>query len=330
MGRITFVIFVVLFFPILSNAQELRGDILWVYSGSNSTIFLPGDIKEFDLLCEDVFSVKRDGRKLIIKPITDQPPTAPCGLRVEEGSGATTRNHTFKLYLIPPDGAGSMDIDKTYIDIRTLDKLRARVATLSTGNNDPKPAMQAETPAAYTEPQQSVSNTTDESIDLDGTKIKISQLNRQVQERLKAYYDNLQLLALENPPAPASAIIKRIMTFFNNNISRKVSIKNGNKPIVTKPIMEYLNRVSMLRYKNVKIESSNMEFVGKFEKNPDGTWWGVICFTQKFTANRENKKFVDETKKMARIQVKVTEMMKGGKMTNVVEVFIGDITMDEA
>ena len=333
--------------PFCSFSQELKGDIIWVNAATNATIKFPEDIISVDPGCAPgLYLLTITGNKLVVSPVAEKKPPS-CVIAVEEGEGKTTRHHTFTVYFQSDDA--DIDLHKSYVDIHNMDLLQKRISELESS----KPPTQEQTktapapvsapventqlavtppptappPALQARPEVGTPAGTDD-IDFGSTKVSRTQLNERVTRKLEVFRQNLEILGTHRGGVPSQKVIENIMKFFNNDQAVKVEVRNGNKAPVTKLILQYLNDFSHSPYSSVKVEYSQLKFIGQFEKNPDGTYRGIVSLEQTFTGMREGKpQYRDVTKKNVSITVRITDLVKDGETKQFIEVFLGDITL---
>lgn len=97
------------------------------------------------------------------------------------------------------------------------------------------------------------------------------------------------------------------------------------------PVREYLERLMRLNYSKVNIEWYKIEYVSDLERQPDGTYVGVITIFQKFSAYDKEGQLVyeDVTKKDITVYVKRKETQIAGKLIGFWDVLLGDIRVKE-
>jgi len=323
--------------PFHSFSQEIKGDIIWVNASTNATIKFPEDIISVEPGCAPgLYMMTPTGNKLVISPVADKRPPQ-CLIKVQEGDGKTSRRHTFTVYFQSDDA--DIDLEKSYIDVHNMDLLTQRVAKVDASkqglakadqvvNNTPVQTAAPAAPPVQTAPQQSDAGVPAgiDDIDFGGTKVTRAQLNERVTRKLDLFRQNLEILGTHR--APAQKVIDNIMTFFNNDQGVKVEVRSAGKAPVLKPILNYLNDFSHLPYSAVKIEYSQLQFIGQFQKNPDGTYRGVVCLEQRFIGMKEGKAaYMDVTKKNITITVRVSDLVKDGQTKQFIEVFLGNIAL---
>ncbi|MBC8488431.1 MAG: hypothetical protein H8D45_20580 [Bacteroidetes bacterium] len=96
-------------------------------------------------------------------------------------------------------------------------------------------------------------------------------------------------------------------------------------------VREYLERLMRLNYSKVDIEWYKIEYVSDLEKQPDGTYVGVITVFQKFSGYDKEGGLVyqDVTKKDITVYVKRKETQIGGRLIGFWDVMLGDIRVKE-
>lgn len=96
-------------------------------------------------------------------------------------------------------------------------------------------------------------------------------------------------------------------------------------------VREYLERLMRLNYSKVDIEWYKIEYVSDLERQPDGTYVGVITIFQKFSGYGKEGELVyqDVTKKDITVYVKRKETQIAGKLIGFWDVLLGDIRVKE-
>jgi len=134
----------------------------------------------------------------------------------------------------------------------------------------------------------------------------------------------------ETPFSEATRVIDRAEELFMEGSEIGVSslFKEG---INYYPIREYLERLMRLNYSKVDVEWYKIEYVSDLEKQPDGTYVGVITVFQKFSGYDKEGGLVyqDVTKKDITVYVKRKETQIAGKMIGFWDVLLGDIRVKE-
>lgn len=96
-------------------------------------------------------------------------------------------------------------------------------------------------------------------------------------------------------------------------------------------VRQYFNRLMRLNYDRVEIEWYNIQYVSDLQRQPDGTYVGVITVFQSFTAydKEGGQVYRDVTKKDITVYVKRKEMQVGGRVVGFWDVLLGDMRVKE-
>lgn len=96
-------------------------------------------------------------------------------------------------------------------------------------------------------------------------------------------------------------------------------------------VRQYFNRLMRLNYERVEIEWYNIQYVSDLQRQPDGTYVGVITIFQTFKAYDKEGGMVysDTTKKDITVYVKRKEMQVGGRVVGFWDVLLGDMRVKE-
>ncbi|MCD4694960.1 MAG: hypothetical protein K8S16_01870, partial [Bacteroidales bacterium] len=130
----------------------------------------------------------------------------------------------------------------------------------------------------------------------------------------------------ETPFSEANRVIDRAVELFMEESEVGVSslFREG---INYYPVREYLERLMRLNYNKVNVEWYKIEYVSDLERQPDGTYVGVITVFQKFSAYDKEGGLVyqDVTKKDITVYVKRKKTQIAGKLIGFWDVLLGDI-----
>jgi hypothetical protein len=96
-------------------------------------------------------------------------------------------------------------------------------------------------------------------------------------------------------------------------------------------VRKYFERLMRLNYSRVEIEWYNIEYVSDLQRQPDGTYVGVITIFQKFRGYDKEGRLIyqDTTKKDITVYVKRKETQIGGRLIGFWDVLLGDIRVKE-
>lgn len=127
----------------------------------------------------------------------------------------------------------------------------------------------------------------------------------------------------------ANRVIDRTLELFADNSQIGVS-SLYRKEVKYYPVRKYLNRLMALNYDKVNIKWYNIQYISDLEKQPDGTYVGVITIYQRFEGMQgDDLKYVDTTKKDITVYVKRKETQIGGRTIGFWDVLLGDIRVAE-
>ncbi len=96
-------------------------------------------------------------------------------------------------------------------------------------------------------------------------------------------------------------------------------------------VRKYFERLMRLNYSKVEIEWYKIDYVSDLQRQPDGTYVGVITVFQKFKGYNKEGQLVyqDTTKKDITVYVKRKETQIGGRMIGFWDVLLGDMRVKE-
>lgn len=134
----------------------------------------------------------------------------------------------------------------------------------------------------------------------------------------------------ETPWSEANRVIDRAEELFMQGSEIGVS-SLAKTEISYFAVRKYFERLMRLNYNKVEISWYNIEYVSDLQRQPDGTFVGVITIFQKFKAYDAEGKLVyqDTTKKDITIYVKRKETQIGGRLIGFWDVMLGDIRVKE-
>ena len=134
----------------------------------------------------------------------------------------------------------------------------------------------------------------------------------------------------ETPFSEANRVIDRAEELFMSDAEIGVSSLSSNQ-ITYYRVRKYFEHLMRLNYDRVEIEWYNIEYVSDLQRQPDGTYVGVITIFQRFTGfNKEGlKEYSDITKKDITVYVKRKETQIGGRTIGFWDVLLGDMRVKE-
>ncbi len=128
----------------------------------------------------------------------------------------------------------------------------------------------------------------------------------------------------------AQRVIERAVELFMEGSEIGVSSLNTQQVNYYK-IRAYFDRLMQLNYDKVTIDWYKIQYVSDLERQPDGTYVGVITIYQRFQGFDKEKGLVyeDTTKKDITVYVKRKETQIGGRLIGFWDVMLGDIRVKE-
>ena len=134
----------------------------------------------------------------------------------------------------------------------------------------------------------------------------------------------------ETPFSEANRVIDRAEELFMNDAEIGVSSLGSNQ-ITYYRVRKYFEHLMRLNYDRVEIEWYNIEYVSDLQRQPDGTYVGVITIFQTFRGydKEGNMVYKDTTKKDITVYVKRKETQIGGRTIGFWDVLLGDMRVKE-
>ena len=134
----------------------------------------------------------------------------------------------------------------------------------------------------------------------------------------------------ETPFSEANRVIDRAEELFMSDAEIGVSSLGSNK-ITYYRVRKYFEHLMRLNYDRVEIEWYNIEYVSDLQRQPDGTYVGVITIFQTFRGydTEGNLTYKDTTKKDITVYVKRKETQIGGRTIGFWDVLLGDMRVKE-
>ncbi|MFA8450228.1 MAG: hypothetical protein ACEPOW_06015 [Bacteroidales bacterium] len=150
-------------------------------------------------------------------------------------------------------------------------------------------------------------------------------------EKVRDLSKYITLVGAKNTPfSEAQRIIERAQELFATDAEFGVS-SIASPTIKHYKVPTYFERLSRLNYDRVEIEWYDIHYVSNLEKQPDGTYVGVITIYQKFKAYDKEGGLVyqDTTKKDITVYVKRKETQIAGRTIEFWDVLLGDVRVKE-
>jgi hypothetical protein len=135
------------------------------------------------------------------------------------------------------------------------------------------------------------------------------------------------------PFSEANRVIERTLELFAPDSEMGVSSINTSE-IKYYKVRRYLERLMQLNYDRVEIDWYDIQYISDLERQPDGTYVGVITIYQRFTAYKEGVEgsklmYKDTTKKDITVYVERKETQVGGRSIAFWDVLLGDVRVTE-
>ncbi len=134
----------------------------------------------------------------------------------------------------------------------------------------------------------------------------------------------------ETPWSEANRVIDRAEELFAPDAEIGVSSLTTNEVLYYK-VRQYLERLMRLNYDRVEIDWYKIEYVSDLQRQPDGTYVGVITVFQTFKGFDKEGRLIyqDTTKKDITVYVKRKETQIGGRLIGFWDVLLGDMRVKE-
>lgn len=132
------------------------------------------------------------------------------------------------------------------------------------------------------------------------------------------------------PWSEANRVIDRAEELFMQ--AAEIGVSSLARPQVEYyPVRAYLERLMRLNYDRVEIEWFKIEYVSDLQRQPDGTYVGVVTIFQKFRGyDREGGiVYEDTTRKDITVYVKRKETQISGRIIGFWDVLLGDMRVKE-
>ena len=150
-------------------------------------------------------------------------------------------------------------------------------------------------------------------------------------EKVRDLSKYIKIVGSKNTPySEANRVIDRAEELFMSDAEIGVSSLHSNQ-IQYYRVRKYFERLMRLNYDRVEIEWYNIEYVSDLQRQPDGTYVGVITIFQTFRGYdaEGNMVYKDTTKKDITVYVKRKETQIGGRTIGFWDVLLGDMRVKE-
>ena len=134
----------------------------------------------------------------------------------------------------------------------------------------------------------------------------------------------------DTPWSEANRVIDRAEELFDPDAEIGVSSLAKTKVDYYK-VRQYLERLMRLNYDRVEIDWYDIQYVSDLQRQPDGTYVGVITIFQTFKGYDAEGRlaYKDTTKKDITVYVKRKQTQIGGRLIGFWDVMLGDMRVKE-
>jgi len=161
--------------------------------------------------------------------------------------------------------------------------------------------------------------------------VDFKEYERKALDKTKELSDYLKILCDKNTEYDRAeqAINQACQLFVNEEATVSVSsIARQGK--VHYKIRDYFKKLKLIKYGKVEIEWTNIQYVSKLRKGPDGNYYGVITFEQVFRGYMDNQVvYTDVTRKNIEIVLKAQSKSVEGRTSSTWTVLLSDIGVVE-
>lgn len=127
----------------------------------------------------------------------------------------------------------------------------------------------------------------------------------------------------------ANRVVDRAAELFADGA--QIGVSSLKKPDIQYfGVRGYFEHLMALNYDKVKIQWYDIQYISDLERQPDGTYVGVITIYQRFEGTTDDGlEYKDTTKKDITIFVQKKETQIGGRVIDFWDVLLGDIRVAE-
>ena len=112
---------------------------------------------------------------------------------------------------------------------------------------------------------------------------------------------------------------------------RLIEVTQPNKPSEIYKIRQYLQKLKLLRYQDVRVSWYNVSFVSKMRLGPDGRYYATVSFVQKFEGFQEGKLvYSDKIRKNIEVIIDKYKKVVDGVEQDGWEVYLSDIGVNRS
>ncbi len=150
-------------------------------------------------------------------------------------------------------------------------------------------------------------------------------------EKVRDLSKYITIIGSKNTPwSEANRVIDRAEELFMQG--SEIGVSSLLRPqIAYYGVRKYFERLMRLNYSKVEIQWYKIDYVSDLQRQPDGTYVGVITVFQKFKGYDKEGRLVyqDTTKKDITVYVKRKQTQIGGRLIGFWDVLLGDMRVKE-
>lgn len=149
-------------------------------------------------------------------------------------------------------------------------------------------------------------------------------------EKVRDLSKYISIVGNKNTPfSEANRVIDRAEELFASGAEIGVSSLN-HSDITYYGVRPYFEHLMALNYDQVTIRWYDIQYISDLERQPDGTYVGVITIYQRFEGRSDDGlEYKDTTKKDITVFVQKKETQIGGRVIDFWDVLLGDIRVSE-
>jgi hypothetical protein len=218
--------------------------------------------------------------------------------------------------------------------LKTIDALKNQLKNFDDGTNKQNQKVDTTSKAVQNNPNQPIVSVNSKS-ELNFTSEQLTQFENKAIELINELTNQINIIGYKpNSTKKKDDAIAYAMDLFSSeeNTVEVRSVKNPNAAPITRKIREYLNRVKLIAYSDIKFTAYGIHITNELKKGENGWYYGVATYCQKFeydlpTASLEKLKSYSRKQDITcrDIQIIVREEDSFGE--KIWRVFLGDISV---
>ncbi|PAC28873.1 hypothetical protein [Flectobacillus sp. BAB-3569] len=222
-----------------------------------------------------------------------------------------TENKKDLLFILYTNGKHSFFASPTSISLSTLKKKLLEKADISTATTH---------------------TTTTQIIKLSNAEME--SYSKKAELKVDGFSSFLNLIAnKELSSEEKDKVIEQATKLFTPGATIQVSFRkpDGTVSVATRKIEEYLKKLKLSKFSSVKIEWSDIQYIGDLKQEADGNYYGTITGEQRFSGYNKNGKisYSDIVKKDVKVMITTYNKTIDAVEKRQWEVFLGNIGIVE-